>query len=358
MLPSPVGVDGEGACRVLVTIGFVGVGGRATEEMRDLLDMEGVRLGAFCDVAPGRCEEALAFCNRFLAEQGRGPIDVPCFRDVRAMLAAVPLDAVYVSVPTFAHGDIEHAILDAGKALFVEKPIALELAVAREIADHARRAGVVTCVGYQLRYASTTQLARVLLRGRTVGMAVALRFGGLPDTPWWRVQRQSGGMLIEQHTHGVDLLRYLVGEVQRVYAEADTLLLTDVPGLDIADVHAATLRFANGAVGTLGNSCALRDGLALPRELSQIHILAKDLALSLAAGSRLVATHAGGEREEHAAAPGFNRAMNEAFVHAVRTGDRSRILSDYDDALRTFAVTYACHVSATTGRVVDLDELA
>jgi predicted dehydrogenase len=340
-----------------VAVGFVGTGGRAAEEMRDLLEMEDTEIAALCDVALDRCTAALAACNRIQAEAGRPPLRARCFTDVRDMLQSVRLDAVYVSVPTFAHGPIEHAVLDAGLHLFVEKPIAMELGIAQEIADHARRAGVVTAVGYQLRYASTTAAARRALAGRTVGMATALRFGGLPEPPWWRVQRQSGGMLIEQHTHAVDLLRYLVGEVTRVYAEADRLLLTDVPGLDIADVHAATLRFACGAVCTLGNSPALVDGLTLPGALSHIHIIARGLTLSLAAGSHLTVVRTGGQREEIEAERGFNRTMNEAFLHAVRTGDRSGILSPYDDALRSFAVTYACLRSAERREVVELDSL-
>ena len=337
-----------------VSVGFVGVGGRSAEEMRDLLAMPDARIAALCDVAPGRCAEALAYCNRLQQEQGRPPLSVPCFADVRDMLQAVDLQAVYVSVPTFAHGAIEHAILDAGKHLFVEKPIAIDMGVAQEIADHARRAGVVTSVGYQLRYSSATTKARALLCDRTVGMVIALRFGGLPETPWWRVQRQSGGMLMEQHTHGVDLLRFLVGEVTRVYAEADTRLLTDVDGLDIADVNAATLRFANGAVGTLGNSPALVHGLGLPGVLSQIHVIAKGLTLSLSPGSRVAVVHEGGRKEEFSAEPGFNRAMNEAFIHAILTGDRSRILSPYEDAVRSLEITYACHISATRQQVIRL----
>ncbi len=337
-----------------VAVGFVGTGGRAAEEMRDLLDMEDARIAAFCDIAPGRCADALATCNRLQEQAGRPSLDVPFFSDVRDMLSTVALDAVYVSVPTFAHGAIEHAVLDAGRHLFVEKPIAIDMTVAREIADHARRAGVVTCVGYQLRYASTSARAREALAGRAVGMATALRFGGLPEAPWWRVQRQSGGMLIEQHTHAVDLLRFLMGDVTRVYAEADRRLLTDVPGLDISDVHAATLRFASGAVGALGNSPALIDGLSLPGVLSHIHVIAKGLTLSLAAGSRLTLVHPGGRREEVEAERGYNRALNDAFIHAVRTGDRSRILSPYDDALRSFEVTYACVRSAERQEVVEI----
>jgi len=68
------------------------------------------------------------------------------------MLDAVDLDAVYVALPPFAHGEIEHAVIDAGKAILVEKPLAIDMGVARAIDAHIREAGVINSVGYQGRY--------------------------------------------------------------------------------------------------------------------------------------------------------------------------------------------------------------
>jgi predicted dehydrogenase len=338
----------------MVRLGFVGTGGRATAEMRELATMPDVTLAAFCDIVPEKCAAALDLVNASLVQAGTPPIRVPFFKEAGEMLAAVELDGVYVSLPPFVHGPIEHAILDARRALFVEKPIGLDMTVTREIEAHAREAGVVTCVGYQLRYSPAIDRARELLAGRPIGMAVATRFGGVPPTPWWRVQRQSGGMLIEQHTHGVDLLRCLVGEVESVYAQADTRLLTDMAGLDIADVNAATLRFASGAVGLVGNSCALVGGLRA-LGLAATAILAKGLILQLG-GREATANFEGGRTEALPSGGNANRRLNEAFVHALRTGDRSRIRSDYSDGLRSFEVTYACHLSATRNAPVRIGQ--
>jgi len=137
------------------------------------------------------------------------------------------------------------------------------------------------------------QRARELLAGRPIGMALATRFGGMPGAPWWQRQDRSGGMLIEMHTHAVDILRYLVGEVETAYAQADRLLM-DRPGMDIADVSAATLRFACGAVGGVANSCALEGGLRLPGA-GGTHILARGLALNL--GGEGSASFEGGRSE-------------------------------------------------------------
>ena len=183
---------------------------------------------------------------------------------------------------------------------------------------------------------------------------MAVRLGGLPGTLWWRVQSRSGGMLVEQHTHGVDLMRYLAGEVVSASAYASTALLTDVPNLDIADVSTASVRFASGAVGSIVNSCALQPGQGSPPNLAgPVHVIARDMTVMVSAASLLV-MRPGQEREETVAEGDPNLKMNRVFVDAVRGGDTSAILSDYEDGLRTFELTYACQLSADEGREVRL----
>jgi myo-inositol 2-dehydrogenase/D-chiro-inositol 1-dehydrogenase len=71
----------------------------------------------------------------------------------------------------------------------------------------------------------------------------------------------------------------------------------------------------------------------------------------------LLVMRPGQEREETAAEGDPNLKMNEVFVDAVRSGDASAILSDYEDGLRTFELTYACQLAAEQGREVRLSEL-
>jgi len=236
------------------------------------------------------------------------------------------------------HGEIEHAIIDAGKAIFVEKPLAVEMAVAKEIDAHIREKGVINSVGYQWRYAGPMEQAREMLAGVPIGLLIAIRLGGLPATPWWRVQAQSGGMLIEQHTHSVDAMRYLAGDVATVYAAAGTQLLGDVPNLDIADVNAASVTFVNGAVGSIINSCAVA-GQQMPNLSNAIHIVAKDLVLAASASSLHVMRPKQERVEIKAEGDDSNFKLNAAFIKAVETGDSSDIRSPYSDSLRTHAVT-------------------
>ncbi len=325
-----------------VKIGFIGAGGRSVREMRDLVKIPEAEVVALCDIDAERCRAAVTTISQALPA-GSPPWTPRVFTDYRQMLEQVDLDAVYISLPTFAHGQIDHDVIAAGKAVLIEKPIALELSVAKEIAAHIREAGVMNSVGYQMRYAAATARVREALQGVPVGMVVALRWGGLPRTPWWRVQEQSGGMLIEQHTHGVDLVRYFVGEAETVYAAADTLLLRDVPGLTIFDVNAVTVRFRNGAVGLVGNSPAATAGV--PPQLGMIHILAKDLTVSAGFGECVI-RRPGQEPEQFAGDEDPNFLLNQAFVSAVASQMQAGILSPYDDALKTFALTYAAQKSA------------
>ena len=342
-------------------LGFVGAGGRTVRELLDLVQVPEAEIAALCDIDVPRCEQAVqrvrdrtAQGSDEAAKERAAALDPGIYPDVHRMLDGSELDAVYVSLPPFAHGEIEHAIVDAGKAIFVEKPVAITMKEAREIDAHIKEKGVISCVGYQSRYSTAVQEARRRLQGVPIGVVIAIRLGGLPGTAWWKVQSKSGGMLIEQHTHGVDLMRYLAGEVDSVFAFANTALLTDVEGLDIADVNAATLRFRSGAVGSIVNTCALQPGQGSPQNLSgSVHIVGKNVTAQVGAGGATFMLPER-QRQEIPAEGDPNLTMNRTFVRAVQSGDRSGILSDYADGMRTFELTYACQLSADQGQEIRL----
>ncbi|MCL4509438.1 MAG: Gfo/Idh/MocA family oxidoreductase, partial [Chloroflexi bacterium] len=198
----------------MLRIGFIGSGGRAVREMLDLVQIPEVAIAALCDISEERIDQALAQL------QGRtsARLSPAKFTDYRSMLDGVELDAVYVSLPPFAHGAVEHAVIDARRALFVEKPLAADMGVAREIDAHIKDKGIINAVGYQWRYAEPFARARDALRQVPIGLVIAIRLGPLPPAAWWRRQAQSGGMLVEQHTHSVDIMRFIAGDVASVYA--------------------------------------------------------------------------------------------------------------------------------------------
>ncbi|MBI3909839.1 MAG: Gfo/Idh/MocA family oxidoreductase [Armatimonadetes bacterium] len=313
-----------------VRLGFVGTGGIANHHLKQLKEIPETEIVALCDVV---AERAQARAQEF---GGRA------FVDYRRMLDEVEIDALYVCVPPPAHDDIELRAAARGIHLFVEKPVTLSLAQALEIRAAVREAGILTCTGYVLRHLPSTQAALRYLKGKTVAMAVASRWGGLPAMPWWRVMAQSGGQLVEMTTHQVDLMRYLVGEIVEVHARYAHRTLAHTPTVTVPDVQIATFQFANGAIGSVTTSCALTQGggkcdLDFILQNALLHYTTRELRV----------TPEGAPQPESV---GDTLSINQAFIRAVATGDRSPILCDYDEGVRTLDVTLTANRSAETGR--------
>ncbi|MEJ3748709.1 Gfo/Idh/MocA family oxidoreductase [Actinomycetes bacterium KLBMP 9797] len=313
-----------------VRIGVVGAGNVAQRHARVLAGFAEVELVGVTDVVP----EA--------ARRLAGAYGARAFPDAGALLRA-DLDAVYVCVPPFAHGPVEEAALDAGLPLFVEKPLAADLATAEKIA--ARVNGAPTAVGHHWRYLAVVEQARELLAGRPVRLVTGAWLDKVPPVAWWCQRDRSGGPVVEQAAHVLDLARLLAGEVTRVCALGDSAPPQE--GADVDSATAATLRFENGAVGTLATACVLGW-----KHRAGLEIYADGLALAVGEDELRVREQ---DREYRVTGdPEAARvAVDRAFVDAVRgVGDDIRV--PYAEALRTHRLAYAIAQSAGTGEAVDV----
>ncbi|WP_435206930.1 Gfo/Idh/MocA family protein [Micromonospora sp. bgisy143] len=316
-------------CRV----GLIGAGGVAQRHARVLSGFDDVEIVGVTDVVP---EAASALAARH---------DAPTCADVAELLAAGP-DAVYVCVPPFAHGPAEEAVIDAGVPMFVEKPVAVDLGTAERIADLVARRGLRTAVGHHWRYLSVLDQARELLADRPVRMVSGAWLDKVPPVAWWSRRDRSGGPVVEQAAHVLDLIRVLAGEVTEVTAYGDGTP-PPVEGADIDSVTTATLRFATGAVGTLSAACVLGW-----KHRAGLEILADGLALALSEDG-LSIRDADGERHVPADPEAARVAVDRAFVDAVRgVGDDVRV--PYAEALNTQRLALAVADSARSGRPVRL----
>ena len=349
-----------------VRIGFAGTGGIAASHLSNLLRIPEAEVVALYDVDRERCEVAIRRINGQQDQAARpgGPeprkLQAKVYTDYRTMLAEAGLHAVYVCVPPFAHGDLELRAIDADLHLFVEKPVALSLDLARQVAAAIQQKNLVSSSGYQMRYAETTDRARELIDKKPIGLALGFYLGALPGTPWWRVQAQSGGQLVEQATHTVDLMRYLVGDVARVYAAGATRLMKDTPNLDIFDVAVTTLHFESGAIGTIANTAALGGGSATGAP-NGVHLILQDQRIEVWGNSLKVTTgstsKSPGRTEELRPTSSGMLLQDQAFVEAVARKDPARVRSPYIDAARTLAVTLAAEESARTNKPIDVPKL-
>lgn len=326
-----------------VELGFIGAGGIARAHLSNLSQIDDVTVRAVSDVDKERAEEAAA-------QWGATP-----YTHCSEMLEKEDLDAVYVCLPPAMHGSLEIGLADLGLSFYIEKPLHLDLIVATEVERMTLENGLITSVGYQLRYSDAVQAARDYLADRQLTLAQGFYIGGLPGVAWWRQKKLSGGQVVEQSTHVYDLLRYLAGEVETVFATASTGAMSDIENYDLEDASVATLEFSNGAIGYVVTSCVLTDG-------GQRHIGLRFDGRNFTAkltGDTLDIADSEEQRTESFPEPpgGWLGRADRAFIEAVRSGDGSAILSDYSDSLRTFALTLAVNKSFETGEPVSPTEL-
>jgi len=310
---------------------MVGAGGVAQRHARVLSGLPGVQVMGVTDVAPAAAAA--------LAEQHGADV----FPDVGALLEASP-DAVYVCVPPFAHGDAERAVVSAGVPLFVEKPIALDREVAAEIATLIAERDLLTAVGHHWRYLAVVERAKALLADRPVRLITGAWLDKVPPVAWWPRRDKSGGPVVEQAAHVLDLARHLAGEVTEVWA-AGNGTPPPVEGADVDGATVAALRFAGGAVGTVAATCVLGW-----KERAGLEIYADGLSLAISE-TQLVIRDADGTETVESDPDSARIAVDRAFVAAVR-GEEKDIRVPYAEALRTHTLALAVAESAATGAVV------
>jgi len=318
-----------------VKLGFIGSGGNAGRHMRDLKTIEGTELVAFCDVVMEKAENA--------ARQYEGR----AYEDYNEMLDKEELDAVYISIPPFAHGGPERALIKAGVPMFVEKPVHMDVKDAREIAKMVDDAGLITATGYQERYLDVIATARELLRDRQVGFFMGYWMGGMPGK-WWPEKAKSGGQILEQTTHEVDLARYLFGEVKTVHAVQRKGLVPNAD-YDVEEASAVSMEFESGVFGVMFSACFIKAGM----RRSGLDIFCADGSLEYRLRKSLVLSTAEGT-ETWEVKNKCTIDMDSTFVEAVRTGDGSKILSPYADAVKSAEVSIAANESMETGKTIIL----
>jgi len=323
-----------------VRLGFIGTGGVAQGHLQRLNENDDAELVAYCDVELERAQKA--------ADVYGGH----AYDSFRQMLDAERLDGLIICVPPFAHGDIEQEACQRGLPMLIEKPVAVDMEMALPILEAVEDSGVITVVAYKYRWDDHVIKAKHMLADQTIGLVFGNFWDGTPGVSWWRVMDQSGGQMVEQTTHIVDMARYLCGEITEVQAFGTQQVMDEVyPDFDIWDAATANLQFANGAVGTISNTCMVHTWGE-----SSLRVMAHDFTVRIL-GNSLTWTDKEGEGEYLKEVDGY-QGEDDAFVAAVKTGDRSLIHSDYADAVRTLAVTVATNESVQTGgQVISVDSL-
>lgn len=214
----------------------------AIETNKERLELVGV-----CDIVPERAEEA---------SKANG--EVPWFTDLDAMLDAVKADLLLIGTPSGLHAKQTVAGARHGVHVITEKPMAINLESADEMIRACDAAGVQLFVVKQNRLNATVQmLRRAVEKGRfgRIFFAQVNVFWTRPQSyydqaPWRGTWELDGGAFMNQASHYVDMLQWLVGEVESVQAATATLDRR----IEAEDTGAAVVRFRNGAIGSLNTT--------------------------------------------------------------------------------------------------------
>jgi predicted dehydrogenase len=183
--------------------------------------------------------------DAFAREHGGEP-----FIDLDRMIDAHAPDLVIATLPPYArHGEIEQ-IAGRGIHLLVEKPIALDMDSAMRMVEAAEAAGVVAAIGFMYRFGDAVRRWRELDTG-AVGLFVGGYYCNALHAHWWRKRELSGGQILEQAIHQIDLIRHLVGEPDSVYARYANLFHRSVPDYDVEDISATVFGWDDGRLASL-----------------------------------------------------------------------------------------------------------
>ncbi len=249
---------------------------------------------------------------RALAAAGR---HVPAAARVERIHEILPqVDAVAVATPTPSHADLAVAALEAGRAILLEKPVAMNLEECERMARAAARTGRPVLVAHNARWHTLAERAREIIQSGELGRLTALRSTYThahpdPGDHWHRVRSLGGGVLFNDGVHHFDLWRFLTG------AEIDSVACHSVDSARFEDDTASiSARLSNGALAT----CLLSFSATANSEV-EIFGERASLLISLYRFDGLHLTH----RHEY---PGSIRTrLNEAsrFLRALPEGLKS-----------------------------------
>ena len=328
-----------------VKVGFIGTGGISVRHRENLAAMQDVSLVAFCDRDEERATQAAA------QHGGRA------YSDYRKMLETEDLDAIYICVPPFAHGQMELDCLAKGCHLFIEKPVALDIATAKKVADAVDRSSKLVAVGYHWRFSPYTEKARALLEDQPVSLVLGYWLGPMPGVQWWKQMNLSGGQMVEQCTHIVDLARYLVGEIESVQAlAASDIMPKEIEGYDVYESTVVNVTYESGVIGQFASTNVLTTG----GSRAALEIYGRRIVVTVSDRNLVFHEPHGRTTDYREGPPGGTLPISRedaAFIEAVKTSNPDLIRSTYRDAVKTLAVTLAVNESVKAAKPVKVADL-
>ena len=351
-------------------LALIGCGLIGEYHLGHFMQFKDISLAGFCDVTLERAE-------KFVKKAGQGK----AFSDYLEMYDKIKPDMVFICIPPTCHGNIEFETIKRGIPFFVEKPLSVDLDLAEEMKNQVEKQKLIAASGFQCRYDNINEAAKKYIKSNKILAVQASRVGGIPEVPWWRNKFTSGGQLVEQTIHQMDMLRYLLGvEPDTVYSVAGRGYITqkECPGYFTDDLSTTLITFKNGLTATMLTGCYAKNGVCWEskmtfgtRESRMDYVLcdkvtvytkgekpaAKGKTASVVKGDGVQDRDSGEHTEITKSNVDFGTLCDRTFIDAVLTGDPSKIRSPYTDAFKSVVFTLACNKSMDTGMPVVIGDL-
>lgn len=268
------------------------------------------------------------------------------------------IDAVLIASPTGQHADQMIGAARAGKAIFCEKPVSIELAKAAVALRIVAEAGVPFQIGFQRRFDHGFAAARQQLADGQIGQLEMFR--GItcdPEPAPFSYLAGSGGIYADMAIHDIDIARFYGGDIREVTAMGAALIVPELKEIGDVDTSILTFRYTSGAIGVIQNSRRATYGYEIRTEL-----LGAEGKLVIEE-ERATPVHLYNRTGIHADFHGwfikrFREAYKrevEAFVQAVLDGASPS--PGPADALESLRVAIAATRSLTEGRTVRVEEV-
>lgn len=339
----------------MIRFGLIGCGRIAERHIETMGKVPQVTLVAVSDVA----EERMQAAQRHYQQVRKESEPLRRYTNYHDLLHDPQIDAVAITSSSGLHASMCKAALLAGKHVMLEKPMALSLTEAEEIVNLAEQHNRTLLVCHQLRYRPIVQKMKQLIDQKALGTlhlgVVTLRMHRSPQyyeaAPWRGLWSESGGMLLNQGIHMIDLLQWFMGDVQQVYG---TISRGPLPK-ETEDIALGILSFTNQAKGvieanTLTCFSNLETGIAIFGERGTIAIGGpsfNQVVRWAVEGQSFQAEQAA----ELLADTAEHQYMYEDFCAAVSSG-KNRVLVNGQEGKRTLETIFALYQSAHSQRAV------
>lgn len=227
-----------------IGVAFLGVGRMGQTHIRTLAGIPNVRVIVVADPNLEAAERgrAIARAERAVASADEALLDPR-------------VEAVVIATPTSTHASLIEMAVRAGKAVWSEKPIALDITETERVVELVKTTGIPVQLGFMRRFDPGYVMAKERIESGALGRLETFRALSR-DTypPGLEFLRTSGGLFLDMAVHDLDLARFLVGEVDEVQAWGSVLIDERFAQADDIDTAVTMLRFRNGVLGVVETS--------------------------------------------------------------------------------------------------------